>query len=69
MDALLIPEANDIAYKAQNEGMMHACRPRVRTASLIGVAEQLKVLKQEYQGTMKLVFHPPQPKIPGAPYL
>ncbi|MFT4032494.1 MAG: M20 family metallopeptidase [Siphonobacter sp.] len=65
MDALPILEANDVTYKSQNPGVMHACGHDVHTASLLGVARILTELKDEFEGTVKLVFQPGEEKAPG----
>ena len=65
MDALPIVEANDVPYKSQNEGVMHACGHDVHTSSLLGVAKILTSLKDEFGGTIKLIFQPAEEKIPG----
>lgn len=65
MDALAICEANDIPYKSQNKGVMHACGHDAHTASLLGVARVLNELKQEFEGTVLLIFQPGEEKHPG----
>ncbi len=65
MDALPILEKNDIAYKSQNEGVMHACGHDVHTASLLGVAKILNTIKDELEGTIKLIFQPAEELFPG----
>jgi amidohydrolase len=58
MDALPITEANDVPYKSQNVGVMHACGHDVHTSSLLGTAKILTELKSEFGGTVKLIFQP-----------
>jgi len=65
MDALPIMEANDVPYKSQNPGVMHACGHDVHTSSLLGTARILTQLRDEFEGTIKLVFQPAEEKAPG----
>ncbi len=65
MDALPIQEANDVPYKSTNAGVMHACGHDVHTSSLIGVAKILHHLRDEFEGTVKLIFQPAEEKLPG----
>jgi len=65
MDALPITEANDVPYKSQNAGVMHACGHDVHTSSLLGTAKILSELKDEFGGTVKLIFQPAEEKLPG----
>jgi amidohydrolase len=65
MDALPIVEANDVPYKSTNPGVMHACGHDVHTSSLLGTARILNELKDEFEGTIKLLFQPGEEKIPG----
>src|ERR1700761_121454 len=65
MDALPITEANDVSYKSQNTGVMHACGHDVHTSSLLGAAKILTELKSEFGGTVKLIFQPAEEKLPG----
>lgn len=65
MDALPIRETNDVPYKSKNEGVMHACGHDVHTSSLLGTAKILNQLKNQFEGTVKLIFQPGEEKIPG----
>lgn len=65
MDALPILEANDVPYKSQNPGVMHACGHDAHTSSLLGTAKILTQLKSEFGGTIKLIFQPAEEKLPG----
>ncbi len=64
-DALPITEANEVPYKSKKEGVMHACGHDAHTASLLGVARILEMLKDEFEGTIKLIFQPAEEKLPG----
>ncbi len=65
MDALPILEANNISYKSNNQGVMHACGHDVHTASLLGAVRILHALRDEWEGTIKLIFQPAEEKMPG----
>lgn len=70
MDALPITELNDVPYKSCNPGVMHACGHDAHTASLMGVAVILHTLRDQFEGTVKLLFQPGEEKNPGgASYL
>jgi len=65
MDALPITEENEVAYKSKNTGVMHACGHDVHTTCLLGAAKILNELKDEWEGTVKLIFQPGEEKNPG----
>ena len=65
MDALPIHEENDIDYRSKNDGVMHACGHDVHTSCLLGAARILNDLKNELEGTIKLIFQPGEEKHPG----
>jgi len=65
MDALPIIETNDVPYKSQNPGVMHACGHDVHTSSLLGTAHILQSIKEDFEGTVKLIFQPAEEKAPG----
>ncbi|MEN9381489.1 MAG: hypothetical protein RI940_370 [Bacteroidota bacterium] len=65
MDALPILEENDVDYKSKNDGVMHACGHDVHTTILLGAAKILWELRNEFEGTVKLLFQPGEEKNPG----
>ena len=65
MDALPILEQNQVPYKSMNEGVMHACGHDAHTASLLGAAFILQNIRDDFEGTVKLIFQPGEEKLPG----
>ena len=65
MDALPITEENNVEYKSQNTGIMHACGHDVHTSILLGASKILNELKNEIEGTIKLIFQPGEERNPG----
>lgn len=66
MDALPVTEENDIPYKSQNPGRMHACGHDAHVASLLGSAYILNSLKDSLKGNIKLIFQPAEEGVGGA---
>jgi amidohydrolase len=74
IDALPIQETNDVPYKSQVPGVMHACGHDAHTAILLGVAEVLAGLKEQLPGTVVFLFQPAEEGAPegeegGAPLM
>jgi amidohydrolase len=66
MDALPIVEVNDgRPYRSKKEGVMHACGHDAHTTSLLGAATLLQEMRNEFEGSVKLVFQPGEEKLPG----
>lgn len=64
-DALPIQEKNKCPYKSSVPGVMHACGHDAHTAMLLETANILNLLKDEFEGTIKLIFQPGEEKLPG----
>lgn len=58
MDALPIQEATGLGYASKNQGVMHACGHDMHTVNLLGTGYVLSRLKDDFAGTVKLVFQP-----------
>jgi len=65
MDALPILEQNEVAYKSNKPGVMHACGHDVHTSSLLGASWILNQIRDQFEGTIKLIFQPGEEKVPG----
>ena len=66
MDALPIHEINDVPYRSQSEGAMHACGHDGHTAIGMGVAKLLSQHRNGLGGRVKLVFQPGEEGCGGA---
>ncbi|MGL6069133.1 MAG: M20 metallopeptidase family protein, partial [Sediminibacterium sp.] len=62
---LPIQEENNVPYKSVNAGVMHACGHDVHTTILLGAARILNETKDEWEGTIKLLFQPGEERNPG----
>lgn len=65
MDALPVCEAVDIPWKSVNDNVMHACGHDAHTACLLGAARILNELRDQFEGTVLLIFQPGEEKAPG----
>jgi amidohydrolase len=66
MDALPIQEANEVPYRSQHDGIMHACGHDGHTAIALGTAYYLSQHRQDFQGTVKFIFQPAEEGPGGA---
>jgi amidohydrolase len=65
MDALPIQEENDLPYRSERPGVMHACGHDGHMAMLLVAAKVLAAHREELSGTVKFVFQPNE-EIAGA---
>ena len=57
-DALSIQENTGLPFTSKIPGICHACGHDVHTAILLGVAEVLNNMQDEFSGSVKLIFQP-----------
>ncbi len=69
MDALPVQEVNDVPYKSQNDGVMHACGHDGHVAILLGLAEVLSGLQSRLAGNVRFIFQPAEEGAGGARYM
>ena len=65
MDALPIHEENDVEYKSKHGGVMHACGHDAHTAILLAVTRLLMERRDQFAGTVKVLFQPAEEIFPG----
>jgi amidohydrolase len=65
MDALPITERKISEYSSLNQGKMHACGHDAHMAMLLGATKLLDRLKDQFGGTILLIFQPGEEKSPG----
>ena len=66
MDALEGCEKNNVSYRSQKEGLMHACGHDGHIAMLLGAAHVLNEIKNDISGEIKLLFQPAEEIAKGA---
>ncbi len=64
IDALPINEQNDIEYRSENKGVMHACGHDIHTAILFGVLQYFSK-NRDFEGTLFGLFQPGEELNPG----
>ncbi len=66
MDALPIQELNEVPYRSQHDGVMHACGHDGHTAIALGTAYYLHQHRDSFAGTVKIIFQPAEEGPGGA---
>lgn len=65
IDALEINEKNDVDFKSQHPGVMHACGHDGHMSALLGLAKRLKESQDTFSHNILLIFQPAE-ESPGA---
>ena len=65
LDALPIHEENEVSYKSEIDGVMHACGHDVHTSILLGAAEFIYKNRNQLKQPVKLIFQPGEEQNPG----
>ncbi len=66
MDALPIQEENEVSYKSRHDGKMHACGHDGHIAIALGTAYYLANHRDNFAGTVKIIFQPAEEGPGGA---
>lgn len=66
MDALPIQEENDVPYRSQHDGTMHACGHDGHITIALGTAYYLSQHRSDFAGTVKIIFQPAEEGPGGA---
>ena len=67
IDALPIQETNDVPYRSQTPGMMHACGHDAHTTCLLGAAKVLSAHRADFGGEVRFLFQPAEEIFQGSP--
>ncbi len=65
IDALPLRDECGQPYASTVDGVAHACGHDGHTAALLGTAMVLAALRDEYSGTVRLIFQPSEEVLPG----
>ncbi|MBE6067467.1 MAG: amidohydrolase [Clostridium lundense] len=66
IDGLSVSELSDFEYKSKNEDLMHACGHDCHISMLLGAAMVLNDIKDQLNGTVRLIFQPAEEVAKGA---
>ena len=67
IDALPIQETNDVPYRSQTPGMVHACGHDAHTTCLLGAAKVLSAHRADFGGEVRFLFQPAEEIFQGSP--
>ncbi len=66
IDALPIQEENEVPYRSQHDGVMHACGHDGHTSIALATAYYLSQHRDDFAGTVKIIFQPAEEGPGGA---
>ncbi|MEM9091680.1 MAG: M20 family metallopeptidase [Cyanobacteria bacterium P01_F01_bin.53] len=66
MDGLPVQELNDVPYRSLHDGKMHACGHDGHVAIALGTAKYLHEHRDQFAGTVKILFQPAEEGPGGA---
>jgi amidohydrolase len=66
MDALPVQEQNEVPYRSVHDGKMHACGHDGHVAIALGTAHYLQTHREQFAGTVKIIFQPAEEGPGGA---
>ena len=64
MDALPLHECTGLEFTSKNDGVMHACGHDMHTAMLLGTAQILSSIRNEFEGNIRFIFQPAEESNP-----
>lgn len=65
MDALPVLEVTGLPFSSENHGIMHACGHDLHTAMMLGSAKLLCDMRDDFVGTVKVIFESSEERQPG----
>lgn len=65
IDALPVTEETGLPYSSEEPGMMHACGHDMHASMLLGTAKLLCSHRDDFAGTVKLIFQHSEDTLPG----
>lgn len=65
IDALPVTEATGLPFASKTPGIMHACGHDMHTSMLLGVAKVLCGMRDQFHGSVKLIFQHSEDTLPG----
>lgn len=65
IDALPLDETNDLPFRSQTRGVMHACGHDASTAVLLAFAKALNAVRDALPGHVRFIFEPAEETPPG----
>ncbi|MGL5515134.1 MAG: M20 metallopeptidase family protein, partial [Sporomusa sp.] len=65
IDALPLQDKIEQPYCSRNVGVCHACGHDGHTAILLTIARVFTAIKNDFSGTIRLVFQPSEERFPG----